>query len=92
MKGVEKKFTTQPTQNIHPTVKPLKLMSYLVTLGSRKGDVVLDPFMGSGTTPMACVTLDRKYVGIEREDEYFEISKLRVAELESPMKQWDKWL
>ena len=48
--------------------------------------------MGSGTTPMACVTLDRKYVGIEREDEYFEISKLTVAELESPMKQWDKWL
>jgi len=82
----------QPGKNIHPTVKPLTLMSYLVTLGSRKGDVVLDPFMGSGTTPMACVTLDRIYIGIEREDEYFEIAEARVNKVEQPMKQWDKWL
>ena len=80
------------SKNIHPTVKPLTLMSYLVTLGSRKGDVVLDPFMGSGTTPMACVTLDRIYIGIEREDEYFKIAEARVNKLEKPMSQWDKWL
>ena len=78
--------------NTHPTVKPLNLMSYLVTLGSRKDDVVLDPFMGSGTTPMACVTLDRKYVGIEREDDYFKIAEARVNKLEQPMKQWEKWI
>ncbi len=78
--------------NIHPTVKPLNLMSYLVTLGSRKNDVVLDPFMGSGTTPMACVTLSRNYIGIEREDEYFEIAEARVNKLEKPMKQWEQWL
>jgi len=78
--------------NIHPTVKPLNLMSYLVTLGSRKNDVVLDPFMGSGTTPMACVTLSRNYIGIEREDEYFEIAEARVNKLEKPTSQWDKWL
>ena len=78
--------------NNHPTVKPLTLMSYLVILGSRKDDVVLDPFMGSGTTPMACVTLDRNYIGIEREDEYFKIAKARVAKLEKPAHQWDKFL
>ena len=82
----------QPGKNIHPTVKPLNLMSYLVTLGSRKDDVVLDPFMGSGTTPMACVTLSRNYIGIEREDEYFKIAEARVNKLEKPISQWDKWL
>jgi site-specific DNA-methyltransferase (adenine-specific) len=84
MKGVEKKFTTLPTQNIHPTVKPIQLFSYLVTLGSRKDDVVLDPFMGSGTTPISCVTLDRKYLGIEREKEYFEIAEARVEKAKNP--------
>ena len=78
--------------NIHPTVKPLNLMSYLVTLGSRKDDVVLDPFMGSGTTPMACVTLSRNYIGIEREDEYFEIANARVNKLENPLKQLEQWI
>ena len=84
MKGVEKKFTTLPTQNIHPTVKPIQLFSYLVTLGSRKDDVVLDPFMGSGTTPISCVTLDRKYLGIEREKDYFEIAEARVEKAKNP--------
>ena len=84
MKGVDKKFTTQPTKNNHPTVKPLQLFSYLVTLGSRKDDVVLDPFMGSGTTPISCVTLDRKYLGIEREKDYFEIAEARVEKAKNP--------
>ena len=78
--------------NIHPTVKPMNLMSYLVTLGSRKDDVVLDPFMGSGTTPMACVTLGRNYIGVEREEEYFEIAEARVNKLENPLKQWEQWV
>ena len=73
-----------PQKNIHPTVKPIQLFSYLVTLGSRKDDVVLDPFMGSGTTPISCVTLDRKYLGIEREKEYFEIAEARVKKAKNP--------
>ena len=48
-----------PSRNIHPTVKPLTLMNYLVVLGSRKGDVVLEPFAGSGTTALACVSQER---------------------------------
>ena len=78
-------------KNIHPTVKPLTLMSYLVTLGSRKGDVVLDPFMGSGTTPLACVSLERKYIGIDNEQDYYEIAKARVDKLEAPLKMWEKF-
>lgn len=67
--------------NFHPTVKPLKLMSYLITLGSRPGDVVLDPFLGSGTTALAAKILKRNYIGIEREKEYCEIAKARIEAL-----------
>ena len=81
-----------PSRNIHPTVKPLTLMNYLVTLGSRKGDVVLDPFMGSGTTPLACVSLERKYIGIDNEEDYYEIAKARVDKLEAPIKAWEKFM
>ena len=80
-----------PSRNIHPTVKPLTLMNYLVTLGSRKGDMVLDPFMGSGTTPLACVSLERNYIGIDNEEEYYEIAKARVDKLEAPLKMWEKF-
>ena len=65
-------------KNNHPTVKPIKLMSYLITLGSREGDIVLDPFMGSGTTGIACKLLNRKFIGIEMNKDYFEIAQARI--------------
>ncbi len=64
--------------NVHPTVKPLKLMSYLITLGSRHGDVILDPFMGSGTTCVAASQLGRRYIGIELHAEYVNIAQQRL--------------
>lgn len=67
----------------HPTVKPLKLMLYLITLSSRPNDVVLDPFLGSGTTACAAKMLGRKYIGLEREAEYIEIAKARVASVDN---------
>ena len=67
------------TRNTHPTVKPLRLMQYLITLGSRVGDMVLDPFLGSGTTAMAAKSLGRRFIGIEREAEYVAIARARVA-------------
>ena len=54
-------------------------MAYLIQLGSRPGDVVLDPFLGSGTTACAAKALGRGYVGIEREEEYVRIAEARVA-------------
>jgi site-specific DNA-methyltransferase (adenine-specific) len=65
-------------KNVHPTVKPLQLMCYLITLGSRRGDVVLDPFLGSGTTALAAKLLNRRYVGIEKEADYVEIAEARL--------------
>lgn len=70
-------------QNFHPTVKPLTLMSYLITLGSREGDIVLDPFLGSGTTALAAKKLNRNYIGIEREPEYMEIAEARLEALDA---------
>ena len=66
-------------KNTHPTVKPIALMEYLVKLVSREGQVVLDPFMGSGTTGMACKKLDREFIGIEMMPEYMEIAKRRIG-------------
>lgn len=56
-------------ENKHPTVKPIKLMSYLITMGSREGDLILDPFAGSGTTLEACKLLNRRFVGIDKDVE-----------------------
>ena len=80
-----------PSRNIHPTVKPLTLMNYLVVLGSRKGDVVLEPFAGSGTTALACVGQERDYIAIEKEEEYYDIAKARLEKVEQPLKMWDKF-
>jgi site-specific DNA-methyltransferase (adenine-specific) len=85
----DNKGHNQVMKNNHPTVKPLKLMSYLITLGSREGDVILDPFMGSGTTPLASKNLNRKYIGIEREKEYFKICCARVGDQETVLEQKD---
>lgn len=68
--------------NNHPTVKPLALMEYLIKLVSREGQVVLDPFMGSGTTGMACKKLNRDFIGIEMMPEYMEIAKCRIEGIE----------
>ncbi len=65
--------------NYHPTVKPIKLMSYLITLGSREGDIVLDPFLGSGTTALACQMLNRECIGIEIDKSYYEIAVKRCS-------------
>jgi DNA modification methylase len=64
--------------NTHPTVKPLALMKYLVTLGLPPGGTVLDPFCGSGTTALACKELGRNYICIEKELEYYRIACNRL--------------
>jgi len=70
----------KPKGNNHTTVKPIKLFTYLCELFSKKGDTVLDPFMGSGTTGIACSILQRKFIGIEKEKDYFEIAEARIKE------------
>jgi len=66
--------------NFHPCVKPLSLMQYLVRLTKTPtGGIVLDPFMGSGTTGCACALEGREFIGIEKEAEYVEIAEKRIA-------------
>jgi site-specific DNA-methyltransferase (adenine-specific) len=65
-------------QNYHPTVKPTDLMAYLVRLVTPPGGVVLDPFMGSGSTGKAAMREGFQFIGIEREAEYLEIARARI--------------
>lgn len=66
------------TSNLHPTQKPLALMEYLVKTYSNEGDTVLDFTMGSGTTGVACKNLNRNFIGIELDTNYFNIAKERI--------------
>ena len=66
--------------NIHPTVKSVALFSYLITLGSRRGDVILDPFMGSGTAGIAAYSLGRNFLGFEKDPDYFNIGNHRIVD------------
>jgi len=73
--------------NIHPTVKSLKLMEYLINMVSREGQTVLDPFMGSGTTGIACKNLNRNFIGLELDEKYCEIALNRLR-LRQEVFQW----
>lgn len=67
------------TSNLHPTQKPLALMEYLVKTYTNEGDIVLDFTMGSGTTGVACKNLNRNFIGIELDENYFNIAKERIS-------------
>lgn len=73
--------------NTHPTVKPQELMKYLCRLVTPKGGVVLDPFMGSGSTGMAAKDEGFDFIGIEKEEEYFEIASARIK-VSSPLMEF----
>ena len=64
--------------NNHPTVKPIKLIEYLIKLITPSGGLVLDPFMGSGTTGLASKNLNFNFIGIELDENYFRISNKRL--------------
>jgi site-specific DNA-methyltransferase (adenine-specific) len=66
------------TGKLHPTQKPVALMEYLIKTYTLEGETVLDFTMGSGTTGVACKNLNRNFVGIEKDEKYFEIAKARI--------------
>jgi len=83
----EQKYTNYPSEiiefgldkdTIHPTQKPVALMEYLIRTYSNAGEVVLDNCMGSGTTGVAAVNCNRSFIGIEMDQEYFEIAEERI--------------
>ena len=63
---------------IHPTQKPIALMSYIVNASTKEGDIVLDPFMGSGTTAIACIREKRNFIGFEINKEYYDKACKRI--------------
>jgi len=72
------KFVHSIDKGLHPTQKSLKLMENLLKIHTNPGDVVLDPFMGSGTTGLACKNLAREFIGIELDEKYFNIASERI--------------
>lgn len=82
VKSKVKRLPMESSDIDHPTVKPLELLEDYVGIGSHRGDRVIDPFLGSGTTGVACVRLGRKFIGVEKESKYFDIAVKRIeAEL-----------
>jgi DNA modification methylase len=69
------------TGSLHPTQKPLELLEYLVKTYSNENDTILDNTMGSGTTGVACKNLNRKFIGIEMDDNYFKIAEKRINKI-----------
>jgi len=65
----------------HPTQKPLYLLENIILSSSKKGDVILDPFIGSGTTALACKNLERKVIGFDMNEDYLNISKDRIENI-----------
>ena len=80
--GKERDRFTTVKKNIHPTVKPIALMAWLCKLVTPVGGTVLDPFMGSGSTGIACIQEGFNFIGIEREDEYYKIAEKRILHAE----------
>lgn len=71
---------------LHPTQKPLELIRYMLRTYSNPGDIVLDPFMGSGTTAVACVLEKRNFIGFETNETYFNLANKRLRYLTGPFK------
>ena len=67
-----------PQKGEHPTVKPVRLMKEFVLLHTLKDEIVLDPFMGSGTTGVAAIEAGRKFVGMELDPEYYDLARRRI--------------
>jgi len=70
----------KPNKPVHPTQKPVELMEYLIKTYTNESETVLDFTMGSGSTGVAAVNANRKFIGIELDENYFNIAKERLSE------------
>lgn len=71
----------------HPTQKPIKLLTHLINQSSDINNIILDPFMGSGSTGVASANLNRKFIGIEKDNKYFKIAVKRILEAKPSLKE-----
>lgn len=72
---------------VHPTQKPVSLLEYLIKTYTLENETVLDNCMGSGSTGVACINIDRNFIGIEKDDKYFEIAKNRIEQAQQRFKR-----
>lgn len=86
---IHEKIITTKENTSHPTTKPTRLIKRFIEASTNKGDLVLDCFMGSGTTGVACKFLDRDFIGIEKEPEHFELSQVRINGTAKEIKKED---
>ncbi len=77
-----------PSEEQHPTVKPVDLMKHFIKIHSEESDLILDPFSGSGTTAVACHELNRRWIMIEKELRYVGLSRRRIAQVTAQTKLW----
>ena len=73
-------YVSDRNGKVHHTQKPVALCEYLIRTYTNEGETVLDNTMGSGTTGVACVNTGRRFIGIERDDKYFEIAQNRIID------------
>jgi site-specific DNA-methyltransferase (adenine-specific) len=86
MKDVWTTSLTKPTEKLfgkHPTQKPVEILERIIEASTNEGDIVLDPFNGSGTSGVASKRLNRKYIGIDKEEKYLDITIKRITNTES---------
>ena len=76
-------------KRVHPTQKPLPLLEWLLNKYTKEGDLILDAFMGSGTTAVACYKLKRRYIGFELDEEYFNLANERLDAVKAQMSIFD---
>ena len=99
-KGVAKNINNMGTSNIlrvpnimrnknHPTEKPVELMKILIKNSTKKSEIVLDPFMGSGSTGVAAKQLNRKFIGFEIDETYYKLAKERIERETAQMNIFD---
>lgn len=74
----------------HPTQKPEKLIRKIIEDYSEEGQTIFDPFLGSGTTAVACINTGRNFIGIEKDEDYFEIAQRRIKDAQE-QERIDQW-
>lgn len=79
-RSVQRFNTDKSEGSFHPTQKPVALLEYLIKTYTNEGETVLDNCMGSGSTGVACIGTNRKFIGIEKDEKYFDVAKKRIEE------------
>lgn len=89
MSKLVKCFPNGSEKRIHPTQKPLRVIEWILNKYTKEGDLICDPFIGSGTTAVACHKLKRRYIGFELDGEYFDFASERIERAKSQISIFD---